>query len=488
MAVFFLSWLVVIAHQVKKYTLLLFFSCFVGFAQQISVLDSLTQKSIPFVHVYDGTKGVIASEAGVFYWNPQDPADSLSLSCVGYASRKIAKSQLQDSIYLSPEAVALSAVVVSNRTLSADEIMERVLQNTAQNMDFGLSSSEVFVERKSIDETQKMDIDIKKSTIEELDQSFTDEMLQKIPEMEQYVSYTKSKWLRDSGGLKNHKLEVMQAANLIDSLNEQTFSSMEESIQEILDKRVKKNSYFKVKSGPLISIKIDNNSEEADTVAQDSVKIKAKDYAKRQLGRLQQLVNKKLFHEKNWALPFLEKPSKYSFSNEGILYDLGAPVYKLRFRSKKKKDFSGYLLVDVDDFGVHKIAYYSNRHLNRIKLFGLFYEEKLNNRTYVFVKNQINKYTLYQIKEETQSRFGLKRPIKIIEKNKIVKGRNRQNVLSMDVNLQAKNVETLNIYFNSLRNISKKEFDDFTLVHQVLPTDFYSLDAVREVMPGLPIN
>ena len=52
----------------------------------------------------------------------------------------------------------------------------------------------------------------------------------------------------------------------------------------------------------------------------------------------------------------------------------------MRVSSKRKKDFSGYLLVDVDDFGVHKIAYYSNRHLNRIKLFGLFYEEKLNNQ------------------------------------------------------------------------------------------------------------
>ncbi len=473
----------------KKSIFLLFFSCFVGFAQQITVLDSLTQKSIPFVHVYDGTKGVIASEAGVFYWNPQDPADSLSLSCVGYASRKIAKSQLQDSIYLSPKAVALSAVVVSNRTLSADEIMERVLQNTAQNMDFGLSSSEVFVERKSYNETQKMDIDIKKSTIEELDQSFTDEMLQKMPEMEQYVYYTKSKWLRDSGGLKNHKLEVMQAANLRDSLAEATFASIDETMEGILKKRVKKDSYFKIKSGPLISIKVDNeNAKEVDSTAKDSSKTTPKDYAKRQLGRLQQLVNKKLFHKKNWALPFLEKPSKYSFSNEGILYDLGAPVYKLRFSSKRKKDFSGYLLVDVDDFGVHKIAYFSNRHLNRIKLFGLFYEEKLNNRTYVFIKNQINKYTLYQIAEEKESKFGLKRPIKIIEKNKVVKGRNRQNVLSMDVNLQMKNVEVLNIYFNSFRNISKKEFDDFTLVHQVLPTDYYSLDAVREVMPGLPIN
>ena len=127
--------------------------------------------------------------------------------------------------------------------------MARVLENTPNNMDFGLSSSEVFVEYKNSYETQKMDIEIKKSTIPELDQTFVDEILLEMPKNEESTNYTQSKWLRDSGGLKNHKLEVMQAAKLKDSLNEQSFSSIDETIEGILKKRVKKDSYFKVKSG-----------------------------------------------------------------------------------------------------------------------------------------------------------------------------------------------------------------------------------------------
>ncbi len=468
--------------------LLLFSFSTAAYGQRITVLDSSSQEPIPFVHVYDGSKGVIASATGTFYWQ-SNAADSISLSCMGYAKKTIGVDQLKDSLFLMPEALSLAPIVVSNRTLTAIEIIARVLENTPNNMDFGLSSSEVFVEYKNFYETQKMDIDITKSTIAELDQTFVDEILKEMPKNEESTNYTQSKWLRDSGGLELDKLEVILAANLKDSLAEAIYASLEETVEGILKKRIKKDSYFKVKSGPLISVKVDNgNAKEVDSIANDTLKATPQDFAKRQLGMLKRRVNTLLFSEKNWALPFLEKPEKYKIINEGIVYDQRVPTYKLRFTSKKRKDYSGYLLVDLVDYGVHKISYHHNKHALRIKLFGLFYEKRLDSRTYVFVKNQLDKYTLYQIKEEEKFTFGLKRPIKIIEKNKVVKGRNRQNILAMDVNMRIKEVNKTNIFFNSFTPISKKEFDALKVVHTVIPTDYYSLEAVRELMPGLPIE
>ena len=232
----------------KPFVLLLFFSfSTAAYSQHITVLDSSSQAPIPFVHVYDGNKGVIASAAGAFYWQ-NNAADSISLSCMGYATKTIGVDQLKDSLFLMPKALALAPIVVSNRTLTAKEIMARVLENTPDNMDFGLSSSEVYVVSKNKDVIQKMDIEIKKSTIPELDQTFVDEIIQEIPRNQKSNYYAQSKWLRDSGGLKNHKLEVTKAASLQDSLAEATYTSMEETIEGILKKRVKKNSYFKVKS------------------------------------------------------------------------------------------------------------------------------------------------------------------------------------------------------------------------------------------------
>ncbi len=70
----------------------------------------------------------------------------------------------------------------------AKEIMARVLEKTPNNMDFGLSSSEVYVVSKNNSVIQKMDIEIKKSTIQELDQTFVDEILREMPKNEESTS------------------------------------------------------------------------------------------------------------------------------------------------------------------------------------------------------------------------------------------------------------------------------------------------------------
>lgn len=456
-------------------------------AQRVVVMDSISNEPISLVSVYDGKTGVITSSSGTFYWQkPQ--ADSITLSCLGYTQKKIAASQIRDTLYLLPKAVELMPVMVSNRTLTAVEIIDSVKANTSKTVDFGLSSSEVFVHYIDLTDVQKMDIEIKKSTIPELDQTFVDEILAQVPKKEKDEFYSKSKWLRDSGGLKHHKLQVLQAATLRDSITESRFDSMEKTISEILTKRVKKDSYFKVKSGPLITVKMNNPVQEIDTVEQEKRKLTPKKYAANQLGSLQGLATKNLFAENNWALPFLVNPKKYTFSNEGTVYDLGVPVYKIQFSSKKKKDYNGYLLIDVEDFGVHQIRYQNNKHQVRVKLFGLFYEERLNNRTYSFVKNHLGKYTLYHIYEEYQEHAGIKRPFKIIEKNKVVKGRNRQNIFSMDANFNIKQVHQKNIYFNSFTPISKKAFDAFKLEHSVLPKDMYSQSEIKKYIPDFPLE
>ena len=85
---------------------------------------------------------------------------------------------------------------------------------------------------------QKTDIEIKQSTIPELDQSFVDEILTQVPKNERDESFVKSKWFRDGGGMKYHKLQVLQAAILRDSLIDNQFDSMEKTINKILKKRV----------------------------------------------------------------------------------------------------------------------------------------------------------------------------------------------------------------------------------------------------------
>ena len=138
-----------------KYLLILFaFSLSVAHAQQLIIVDSISKAPIPLVHVFDGKKGVVTDSSGTFFWK-QKQADSLSLSCLGYAKKKIAALQIRDTLYLLPKAVELMPVMVSNRTLTATEIIDSVKANTSKTVDFGLSSSEVFVHHIDLIDIQK---------------------------------------------------------------------------------------------------------------------------------------------------------------------------------------------------------------------------------------------------------------------------------------------------------------------------------------------
>lgn len=458
------------------------------FGQQITVLDSLTYNPIPFVHVYDGSKGVVANQDGAFYWGVPETGDSLSISCLGYASKTISFSQIRDTIYMTAKAVELQPIIVNNRSLTGSEIIDSILSNTQKNYGFGLFSSEVFVFKHDSYDIDKMDIEIEKSTIDELDQNFVDEILNQLPKQEQYRSYTKSKLL---GGnhTESYKLEVLKAAKLKDSMIVDAYDSMEETLNGILKKKVKKDSYFKIKSGPLLSIKVNNNTIEAvDTVTQKKETLTPERFAKGELSFLKSVQQNTFDEEGKWLLPFLTKTSKYTFINTGIVYDFSSPAYKISFTSNGKKRYNGYLLVDIYDFGVYKIVYRSNLHESRIKLFGFFYEERLNNKEYVFIKNPFNNYRLYNVTQEKQMTLGIKRPIKIIEKNKVVKGKNRQNLLSMNVHYRLKDIANRRIYFNSITPISSQKLEEFEPEHQIVPTDFYSRDAIGRYIPDFPRN
>ena len=56
-------------------------------AQQVVVMDSISNEPISLVSVYDGKTGVITSSSGAFYWQKPE-ADSITLSSLGYAQKK----------------------------------------------------------------------------------------------------------------------------------------------------------------------------------------------------------------------------------------------------------------------------------------------------------------------------------------------------------------------------------------------------------------
>ena len=67
-------------------------------------------------------------------------------------------------------------------------------------------------------------------------------------------------------------------------------------------------------------------------------------------------------------------------------------------------------------------------------------------------------------------RVGVRRPLKIIEKNKIVKGRNKQNELAGDMDFVIISVEKNEMIVFETENINQTTFDGFTENNTISPT------------------
>ena len=81
------------------------------------VVDSATHRPIPFVNIHtknaDKVLGAMTDEAGHFTLNFS--FRSLVFSHINYSTVEIAKKQLSDTVYLSPNGVRLTEIVVSNK-------------------------------------------------------------------------------------------------------------------------------------------------------------------------------------------------------------------------------------------------------------------------------------------------------------------------------------------------------------------------------------
>lgn len=149
------------------------------------ILDSVTQKPIPYVTIQLNKKGVITNEEGRFNFlvnHNISENDSLFISCIGYASiGKPLKEFTENVIYLSPKAIELNPVIVTNKNYSAEDIIDLVKDNLDRNYNKNLSKRRMFLRDSYFQDFNKTDYTFLKSTIKELNKKFLDSVLQTLP-------------------------------------------------------------------------------------------------------------------------------------------------------------------------------------------------------------------------------------------------------------------------------------------------------------------
>lgn len=459
------------------------------------IVDSVTKKPVPYATVQLNNRGMITNEEGRFKFSFDEnigESDSLFISSIGYESIGKPIGEFTDSvIVLRPKAIELQEVIVSNKEYSPKEIIEMVEENIQKNYHTGFTKKRVFLRETYQNEVIKTDYELRESTIAAFNKKFLDSVIRTFPK--QNIYYTEM--LGDLYGnydADEQKLDLIKASEMYDKDKSLDVEKLEEKFNQIAKENIKSDSYFKIKSGWFFGTKIDaeemgdlfkgdidstdvaalnKRQKEEEKQKEDRRKFFSK-YKRETLGNL--FKNLPIFDDTDYNVIF--KPKRYDLNLENFTYLGDQAVYVINFVPDGSPEFKGKLYINADDFALIRMDFENTEPLRDFKLLGVSINEYLAKGSILFAKGNDQKYHLRYYDIIKGLRAGVKRPLKIIEKNKNVKGRRKQNELSLKVDMAFGTINRYELVVFDEEPINEGQFENFKENNKVMPTYMPSYD------------
>ena len=474
----------------RLFIVLTLISCSV-LAQEITLQlrDSLSGEAIPFATVMTNFgENAISNEEGVFRLIRETSfvlEDSLFISCMGFKPFGEAIKQITDSLLLLyPKPIELNAVILSQNNLSAAEVIKKARERVKDKYDLSITKKTFFL-RESFDQRWvQRDLKVKKATIKEFKQGFWDSLFKSIP--------VKDGWHTESYGElygdwsdEQQKLVLKRAVELADTINEKGYDQIENKITSVIDENVKENSYFKFKSG-IFSTKVDRNKvigQESDSTSINIKKEKEEEefleeeaFHRGRKNRLKELFNS-LIKRDRLNITILNKSHLYDYEIINFTYVAGIPVYIIGFQPNGKKGkYKGKLYIEAEQYSLVQMEYENVRSIRDFSLLGLSFNAYGRKLQLKFDRFQGEKYQLQYLNVETKFRTGIDRPVKIIEKNKFVKGRRKQNELSGKIHFKLDQKSSVTFVVFDSEKVNEKGFESLKETKIFIPTKRDSYD------------
>ncbi|CDF80702.1 conserved hypothetical protein [Formosa agariphila KMM 3901] len=450
------------------------------------VIDSTTQDPIAFATIsYNNTTGVISNDVGQFQVQINTSIteqDSLFFSCLGYESKILSAQTFQDSlVYLNPKSIELNEVMLFNKNYTVDQIIEKVEDNLEKNYSTNFEKSKLFFRETYESTILRKSIKIKESTIPEFNQELTDSILNDVPiHSSQYTEVLgelyKNRTNTDQDTIT--KLDILKASELYDKNNQMTFEAYEKKLNAIVKKRVKRDSYFKIKSGlfgtkteidsSLFQSETDQNAEAFLEAEKKKEEDKKKNFLKYRKWTANSIETNSFVNKKSY-LNCIHKSNRYEFELIDYSFLNDQYVYKIEFKPKRSEDYNGILYVNTDDFAVIRIDFKNVKSLKTFKLLGVALDVYLKQGSLIYAKNDAGTYSLKYAEIEGANKTSVNRPLKIIEKNKHVSGRRKQNELSADINFIVTNRYKREMVVFENETITETDFKTFKEQADVKP-------------------
>jgi len=405
------------------------------------VIDQETQEPIPYVSVVlNDANGTISNEEGNFsisIANHTLKNDSVYFSSIGYKTKAILLQTTKNTtISLEPEILELSNVYVSGKKLPVIEIIEKIKSNLAKNYSNSSTKQRFFMRESFKQYYKKLVLNFKESSIKEISKKLIDSMVSTIPKRTSYYNETIGDYYSNTE--RNYKkLQIIKTSKLYHENQEESFDKLQNKFIKVLNANVKPNSYLKVKSGFFgTKIGVDsivNSAKNFDEIEQE---YEQKNYFNSRKKSIE-LLSKNVFYNEETEINVIQSSGKYNFTKKDFTYIDNELVYIIEFAPKRSKGFKGTLYVNTDDFAIMRLDYNNSSPVyNKIfNMFGVNFNHIKYHGTMIFSKFENTPYySLKYLSHENGRSLLLNRPLTIIEKNKHVKGRRKQNELRLQMN------------------------------------------------------
>lgn len=449
-------------------------------SKKVKIIDSISFEPVPFATIFfSNNNGIISDENGFFELVPEQfsKKDSLFISSMGFEPKKFSLDIFNDSIIrLSPKTISLKNVIVTNNQLSSVEIIDSVKLYIDRNYNFGITENKLFFRQEFNQDLEKFKLNKFKSTIKDLSAEAMDSMTDNLPKKSKNEIESLSYYYVNSD-IDVPKIKLIKSRRTNDDNESNLSKSLGDKLEKALRENLKSNSYFKIRSGWLpFSLDLTfNGLWEIDSTDQEQLKkLKEKEIKRKenfsdvQKGRIQSVYLKSFFNPSS-ELNFVLKSKNYTFSNPELNYLGNELVYVIECYPKRGDKFKGRIYVNSYDYAVVRIEYENIKPLSKFKLLGISLFSNLEKGRMVFSKFENEKYSLSYFQSSRGNKVSIKRPFKIIEKNKFVEGRKKQNQILAKLDFISSSVYNTELQVFKVNGIDKKEFKDINEENQVLP-------------------
>ena len=449
-------------------------------SKKVKIIDSISFEPVPFATIFfSNNNGIISDEDGLFELIPEQYSkkDSLFISSMGFEPKQFSLDIFNDSIIrLVPKTISLKNVVVTNNQLSSNEIIDSVKLYIDKNYNFNITENKLFFRQEFNQELEKFKLNKFKSTIKDLTAESMDSMTNNLPKKSKNELESLSYYYVNSN-IDVPKIKLIKSRRTNDDNESDLSKSLGDKLEKSLRENLKSNSYFKIRSGwlPFSGDLTFDGLWEIDSTNQDQLnKLKEEEIKRKenfsigQKGRIQSVYLKSFFNP-NSDLNFILKSKNYIFSDSELTYLGNELVYVIECYPKRGDKYKGTIYVNSDDYAVVRIDYENIKPLSKFKLLGVSFSSNLEKGRMVFSKFENEKYSLSYYQNSRGNKISIKRPFKIIEKNKFVKGRKKQNQISAKLDFTSYSIYNTELQVFRVRSIDKVQFDEIDEKNQVLP-------------------